>query len=127
MDPRCVIAPSPLSDWTAVCADDSLELARTRQGTLYKKHILSRGELLHPLTGTRIIIDDAFVDHLKTNFANNVCDIVQVPLANDKNEHVENPAANLGEVLGIEDDPSTGKIYAIIDLRPISMRALVDG
>lgn len=118
MDLRCVIAPSPLADWAPVQEESgSLGLARTKQGTLYRKHILSRGELLHPLTGTKINVDDAFVHHLKTNFANNVCDIVQVPLANDKNEHVENPAANLGEVLGIEDDPLTGKVYALIDAR----------
>jgi hypothetical protein len=116
MDPKCVIAPSPLSDWTAV-DEDTVELARKKQGTLYRKHILNRGELHHPLTGTKITIDDAFVTHLQTNFANNVCDIVQVPLANDQNEHVENPAANVGEVLGIEDDKKTGKIYALVDAR----------
>jgi Mu-like prophage I protein len=38
-------------------------------------------------------------------------------LANDQNEHVENPAANVGEVLGIEDDKKTGKVYALIDAR----------
>jgi hypothetical protein len=60
MDPKCVIAPSPLADWTAV-DPDTVELARTKMGTLYRKHILNRGELIHPLTGTKINIDDAFV------------------------------------------------------------------
>jgi hypothetical protein len=111
----CVVAPSPEADWTAV--DTPVELSRQVQGKVYRKHILNRGSLLHPLTGTKIDIDDDFISHLKTNFTNNVCDIVQVPLANDKNEHVENPAANLGEVIGIEDDKSSGKIYALVDAR----------
>lgn len=110
-----MVAPSPLADWTAV--EDEVELARKVQGKVYRKHILNRGTLYHPLTGTKIAIDDDFVDHLKTNFSNNVCDIVQVPLANDQNEHVENPAANLGEVVGIEDDKKSGKIYALVDAR----------
>lgn len=111
----CVVAPSPEADWTAV--DEPVGLSRTVQGKVFRKHILNRGKLLHPVTGTEIDIDDDFVDHLKTNFEKKYCDIVQVPLANDKNEHVENPAANLGEVVGIEDNKATGKIYALVDAR----------
>lgn len=112
----CIIAPSPYADWTE--ADSStLELARKVQGKVYRKHILNRGVLLHPVTGTKISIDDNFVSRMKQNFDSNVCDIVQVPLANDQNAHVECPAANLGEVVGIEDDKKTGKIYALVDAR----------
>lgn len=118
MDPKCVIVPSPLSDWSELKDDSTaVALARTVQGKVYRKHILSRGKLFHPVTGTEISVDDKFISALKRNFDNNVCDIVQVPLANDKNEHVESPAANLGEVVGIEDDPESGKIYALVDAR----------
>lgn len=116
MDLSYLIAPSPVSDWSEVDGS-GLELARKVQGTVYRKHILTRGTLLHPETGSKIQIDDDFVRHLQQNFDNNVCDIVQVPLANDQNRHVENPAANLGEVVGIEDDKSTGKVYAMVDAR----------
>lgn len=44
-----------------------------------------------------------------------MCDIVQLPLANDSNEHVEGPAANLGEVVGIRSRDS--KVYALVDAR----------
>jgi Mu-like prophage I protein len=71
--------------------------------------------LLHPKTGQKIRIDDAFVATMQDNFAKGYCDIVQVPLANDHNEHVENPGANLGEVVGIQSRGD--KVYALIDAR----------
>ncbi len=95
--------------------DGYIELARTKTGRLFKKHILNKGNLLHPVTKTTITIDDAFVDTLKTNFANNVCDIVQVPVADDKNQHSEDPHRNIGEVIGIE--ATDDKVYALIDVR----------
>ncbi len=95
--------------------DGYVELARTKQGRLFRKHILNKGPLLHPVTGDEITIDDTFVSTLTKNFKDGVCDIVQVPLANEKNEHSEDPARNIGEVIGIEarDD----KVYALIDAR----------
>src|ERR1044072_4503734 len=95
--------------------DGYVELARTKQGRLFRKHILNKGPLLHPTTGATISIDDKFVSTLTKNFNDGVCDIVQVPLANDKNEHSEDPMRNIGEVIGIEakDD----KVYAVIDAR----------
>ncbi|MFA7264888.1 MAG: hypothetical protein WC054_01010 [Candidatus Nanopelagicales bacterium] len=110
-----VIAPSPDADWTEM--NDSVALSRQKQGRVFRKHILSYGELIHPVTKTKIKIDKAFGDALKGNFDANVCPIVQVPLANDQNEHVENPGANLGEVLDIEVDDKNGKIYAHVDAR----------
>ncbi len=95
--------------------DGYVELARTRQGRLFRKHILSKGELLHPNTGQKITIDDTFVDTLKKNFTSNVCPIVQVPLANDRNEHTEDPSRNIGEVIGVETKDD--KVYALIDVR----------
>ena len=115
-DARYII-PAP-GDGTYVPVEDiPVELARSRrvQGRLFEKHILNKGPLIHPKTGARIDIDDDFVGALARNFAAGVCDIVQVPLANDKNEHVENPGANLGEVVGVRE--RDGKVYALIDAR----------
>lgn len=115
-DLRCIV-PAPGGGTFTPVADVPVALARSRrvQGTLYEKHILNKGVLLHPKTGEKIRIDDAFVAAMQDNFAKGYCDIVQVPLANDKNEHVENPGANLGEVVGIKE--RDGKVYALIDAR----------
>jgi phage I-like protein len=91
-----------------------VELARTKQGRLFRKHILNKGMLKHPDVG-ELDINDAFVDTLKRNFTTGVCDIVQVPLANDRNQHSESPEANIGEVIGLEEKDN--KVYAIIDAR----------
>jgi hypothetical protein len=95
--------------------DGYVELARTRQGRLFRKHILTKGPLRHPKTGENIDVDDTFVDTMKKNFTAGVCPIVQVPLANEKNEHSEAPDRNIGEVIGIEDKDD--KVYALIDVR----------
>lgn len=114
-----VIAPSPDADWTDV-DDQQLALSRKKMGRVFEKHILSFGDLLHPVTGTKIKIDSAFAAQLKANFDASVCDIVQVPLANDRNEHVENPGANLGEVLGLRVDEKAGKVFAQVDARKMA-------
>lgn len=110
-----VIIPSKDSHAYGELDANSVELSRKSYGSLFRKHILTKGELIHPATGAKIKIDDAFVSRLKYNFDNKVCPIVQVPLANDSNQHVENPDRNVGEVIDIEvkDD----KVYAIIDAR----------
>jgi hypothetical protein len=115
-DLRCIVPASGGGTFTPV-ADIPVALARSRrvQGKLFEKHILNKGTLLHPKTGAKINIDDAFVAAMQGNFAKGYCDIVQVPLANDHNEHVENPGANLGEVVGIKE--RDGKVYALIDAR----------
>jgi len=93
-----------------------VELSRTKSGRLFRKHILNKGELHHPaFPGTKIKIDDAFITKLTKNFQDGVCDIVQVPTANDKNEHSEDPTRNIGEVIGIEEKDN--KVYALIDAR----------
>jgi hypothetical protein len=112
------IIPAPQGGGTFQPVDDvPVALARTRrvQGKLFEKHILNLGTLLHPKTGEKINIDDKFVASMQDNFARGTCDIVQVPLANDDNKHVETPAANLGEVVGIRH--RDGKVYALIDAR----------
>jgi hypothetical protein len=100
------IVPSTRSDF--------VELARTPRGTkLFKKHILSKGTLHY--NGDDISIDDAFFDALKKNFTDGVCDIVQVPIADAKNQHTEDPLRNIGEVVELREEDD--KLYAIIDAR----------
>jgi len=112
---ECFIAPSPVSDWTEV---GEVRLSRkAKQGRVFEKHILNFGDLIHPVTGQKIKIDKVFADTLVKNFEAGFCDIVQVPLANDQNQHVENPGANLGEVLGLRVDEAAGKVYAQVDAR----------
>jgi hypothetical protein len=118
MDDLRYIVPAPAgADTFRPVADVPVALARERrvQGRLFEKHILNKGTLLHPKTGAKINIDDAFVAAMQDNFARGTCDIVQVPLANDDNKHVEGPAANLGEVVGIRSRGD--KVYALIDAR----------
>lgn len=93
-----------------------VELSRTKSGRLFRKHILNKGKLHHPsMPGVEIDVDDKFVATLTKNFQDGVCDIVQVPVANDKNEHTEDPTRNIGEVIGIEEKDN--KVYALIDVR----------
>lgn len=96
---------------------DYVELARTRQaqGRVFRKHILNLGTLIHPKTGQRLKLDDAWYGRLKDNFDRGVCDIVQVPLADAQNQHSEDPRANIGEVIDIEREGS--KVYSVIDVR----------
>lgn len=115
VDNNFVIIPS--RDGTAYdeMTEASVELSRKSTGTLFRKHILNVGkDLVHPAVG-RIKIDDAFVNSLKKNFDDKACDIVQVPKANAKNEHVEDPDSNVGEVVDIE--VKDNKVYAVIDAR----------
>lgn len=110
-----VIIPSKDSEAYDELNEAKVELSRRSTGTLFRKHILTKGELIHPVTGKRIKIDDDFVSKLKTNFDNKICPIVQVPLANDSNQHVEDPDRNVGEVIDVEIKGD--KVYAVIDAR----------
>jgi hypothetical protein len=107
MSDELVIVPSD--------GDGYMELARTKTGRLFRKHLLNKGDLRHPVTGGTVKIDDDFVTKLKKNFTDGVCDIVQVPLANQKNEHTEDPERNIGEVVDIE--VKGDKVYAVLDIR----------
>lgn len=100
--------PSPRSEFVA--------LARTPKGRLFKKQILSFGSFTHPSDPSKkLVIDLSVAQKLVDNFKNGVCDIVQVPIVDDVNRHVEDPLRNAGEVvdLTIEDDG----VYATIDAR----------
>jgi hypothetical protein len=103
------ILPAPAS------TEPYAELSRTQQGTLFRKHILSLGTLLHPQTGQALKLDEPWYDQLKANFDAKVCPIVQIPLADDKNRHSEAPDRNVGEVIGLEREGK--KIYALMDVR----------
>lgn len=107
MSDELVIVPSD--------GDGYMELARTKTGRLFRKHLLNLGDLRHPVSGKTIKIDDNFVTTLKKNFNDGVCDIVQVPLAGAKNEHTEDPERNIGEVVDIEVKDK--KVYAVLDIR----------
>lgn len=115
MTNELVIIPSKDSEAYGEMDEARVELSRKSSGTLFRKHILTKGELIHPATKARIKIDDDFVTKLKSNFDNKVCPIVQVPLANAQNQHVENPDSNVGEVIDIE--VKDNKVYAVIDAR----------
>ena len=92
------------------------ELARTRKGKVYRKQILKFGAFPHPAKpGEKLIIDDGMADTLIKNFENEVCDIVQVPLANDQNLHIEDPSRNIGEVIALRKEKDG--VYADIDVR----------
>lgn len=110
-----VIIPSKDGHAYDEMSEADVELSRRSSGTLFRKHILNMGDLIHPATGRKIKVDDQFVGTLKNNFDKKICDIVQVPLANDSNQHVENPDRNVGEVVDIE--VKNKKVYAVIDAR----------
>lgn len=110
MDFGPVIIPSPADEF-------ELQLTRSRRatGTVFRKHILNLGDLIHPQTGKVLKLDEGWFDQLKTNFDAGVCPIVQVPLADSQNLHDERPDRNLGEVIDIERQGR--KVYALVDIR----------
>ena len=110
-----VIIPSKDSAAYDELGEAKVELSRRSTGRLFRKHILTKGDLIHPATGKRIKIDDDFVNKLKRNFDEKICPIVQVPVANDNNAHVEDPDRNVGEVIDVE--VKGDKVYAVIDAR----------
>lgn len=106
MGDELVIVPSD--------GDGYVELSRLKQGKLFRKHLLTKGTLVHPKVG-EVKIDDEFFTKLKKNFDDGVCPTVQVPLANEKNEHSEAPDRNIGEVVDVQIEGD--KLYAVLDIR----------
>lgn len=99
-------------------SDDAyVELSDSKKGKIFRKQILKMNQsFVHPADSSKkITIDTNFAKKLVENFRNGVCDIVQFPLVNDKNQHVESPDANLGQVVDLSYD-DTG-VYASIDVR----------
>jgi hypothetical protein len=94
--------------------DGYVALASSRlnpQGKLYRKQILPWGDFKYG--GNTITIDEKFADSLIKNFSAGYCDIVQVPIVDDKNRHSEDPTRNIGRVVDVERGPKG--VYAIID------------
>lgn len=101
--------------FTPDTGESFLALSRSKQGRLVRKHILSTGRLFHDsVPGGYVDIDDNFLDKVVANFSNRVS-IVQFPIVDDKNNHVEDPYRNAGEVVKLKNDK--GKLYAYIDVR----------
>jgi hypothetical protein len=103
------VVPSP--------TDEFVELGRSPVGKLYRKHILKLGEFPHPADPKRkLVIDADTIEHLMTNFADGIADIVQVPKVDGANKHTEDPDRNIGEVVNLERRKDGG-LDAIIDVR----------
>lgn len=104
-----VYIPSPISD-------GYVSLTKTAQGRLLRKQILPMNQsFVHPGDkSSRIFVDAKMAKSLVDNF-NAGRSIVQVPIVNDNNQHVEDPLRNAGEVIDLEYD-DTG-VYATIDAR----------
>lgn len=94
-----------------------VELARSQKGRLFRKMILPMGKsFVHPANPTKKIhVDETLAASLQRNFRDKICDIVQVPLANDQNQHVEDPLRNIGEVTDVVFDDKG--VYAVLDAR----------
>lgn len=99
--------------------DDFVECSRRHvktTGRLFKKQIFRWGEFSHPKNPDRKInVDQQFYEALKRNFDSGVCPIVQVPLADQSNRHVESPEKNVGEVVDLSSDAEG--VFVYIDAR----------
>jgi len=81
----------------------------------FRKHILNVGEtFVHPATGKPLTVTEDWWQRMKTNWDNQVCPIVQFPAANEKNQHTEDPRANLGQVTNLTREGR--KVYVDIDV-----------
>lgn len=88
-------------------------------GTLFKKQIFRWGEFSHPADPNyKINVDLSFYETLKKNFDDGVVPIVQVPLVDDMNRHVEAPDRNIGEVVDLSADDEG--VNAFIDFRKMA-------
>jgi hypothetical protein len=102
------LVPSPRSDF--------VEFAKSPAGKLFRKQLLRYGTYPHPGDRSKsLVIDEGTVDALVRNFANGVCDIVQVPKVDGQNRHVEDPDRNIGEVIELRKTASG--MDAILDVR----------
>lgn len=95
-----------------------VELAKTKQGKLFRKELLRVGRLSDPRPekkGQFLEIDGALLDALVKNFDAGVCDIVQTPVVGSDNKHTEDPDRNIGEIVGLERDGDS--LFGIFDVR----------
>lgn len=109
--------PNYVAIQAAQDSEGFVPLARSQKGRLFKKQILPmNGSFTHPANPTKKIhVDKSFAETLRQNFKAGLCDIVQVPLVNDANQHVEDPTRNVGEVVDVTYDDKG--VYAVLDAR----------
>lgn len=95
---------------------DFVELARTGKGRLFRKMILPmESSFVHPNDPkSKIHVDEEFAQTMVRNFKNKAS-IVQFPMVDEKNRHVEDPERNLGEVVDLTYNDKG--VYAVIDVR----------
>lgn len=99
-------------------------LTRTKVGKLFRKQIFRKGEFFHPAaTGGKVEVTDEFMGKIVDNFEKGVCPIVQFPLANKDNQHVEDVESNAGEVVSLEK--TNEGLFAVIDVRKANVAAEV--
>lgn len=110
------LLPSPDDDDYLALSEEEAKLYPDQQGKLYRKQIFKmNSHFIHPSNPkVKIKTDKTFAEKLSQNFKS-TGNIVQLPLCNDKNEHVEGPDKNLGRVLDVEYNDKG--VYAIIDAR----------
>lgn len=108
-----VYCPAPTSE-------SFVELATTSTGRVFKKMIFRGGDDFvdprDPLKKRKILVTPEFGKKLSKNFQDGMCDIVQVPIVDDRNRHTEDPLRNLGQVIDVESNDA-GDVWAIIDAR----------
>ncbi len=94
-------------------SDPYVELGtRGAVGSVFRKHLLNLGPLHYG--GKTYNLDEKFYSQLKSNFDAGVS-IVQVPVADEKNRHTEDPLRNAGECVGLEREGD--KVYSVLDIR----------
>lgn len=94
-----------------------VELAKTSRGRLFRKQILHMGKsFVHPnVKDQSIKVDEKLAKSLVENFNKGYCDIVQIPIVDEKNRHTEDPLRNVGQVVDVEYDAKG--VYAVLDAR----------
>lgn len=93
------------------------------RGRVFRKHILNLGDLHYK--GKTLKLDDDWFSRVKQNFESGVS-MTQVPLADSKNQHTEDPLSNAGEVVGLERQGN--KVYSLVDIRdPDVAQRIADG
>jgi hypothetical protein len=105
-----------------------VELGASPQGRLFSKHILTiNKQFLHPKTGRPITLGKQAWQQMKANFdSKRIIQAVSFPLANDRNEHTENPLAVAGTCVGLEREGD--RVIATLDVRdPDVAERIADG
>lgn len=106
-----VIIPAPAGFGSYVALANNLKYPKAT-GRVFRKHILNLGPLHYK--GKTFDLNDEWFGQLQRNFAAGVS-MTQVPLANEKNQHTEDPMANTGEIIGLEREGN--RVYDVIDVR----------